>query len=42
MKVAIGCDHGALELKAAIIDHLEKKGIEASMSNEMKCLVRVT
>ena len=28
MKVAIGCDHGALELKAAIIDHLEKKGIE--------------
>ena len=28
MKVAIGCDHGALELKAAIINHLEKKGIE--------------
>ena len=28
MKVAIGCDHGALELKAAVIAHLEKKGIE--------------
>ena len=28
MKVAIACDHGALELKAAIIAHLEKKGIE--------------
>lgn len=28
MKIAIGCDHGALELKHAIISHLEKKGIE--------------
>ncbi len=28
MKIAIGCDHGALELKHAIIAHLEKKGIE--------------
>ena len=28
MKVAIGCDHGALELKAVLIAHLEKKGIE--------------
>ena len=28
MKIAIGCDHGALELKNTIISHLEKKGIE--------------
>ena len=26
MKIAIGCDHGALELKAAVIAHLEKAG----------------
>ena len=28
MKIAIGCDHGALELKNALIVHLEKKGYE--------------
>ena len=28
MKVAIGCDHGALDLKNAVINHLGKKGIE--------------
>ena len=28
MKVAIACDHGALELKNTIIAHLENKGIE--------------
>ena len=28
MKVAIGCDHGALDLKKVVIAHLEKKGIE--------------
>ncbi len=26
MKIAIGCDHGALELKNAVIAHLEKQG----------------
>ena len=26
MKIAIGCDHGALELKNALLVHLEKKG----------------
>lgn len=26
MKIAIGCDHGALELKNALLAHLEKKG----------------
>ncbi len=26
MKIAIGCDHGALSLKNAVIAHLEKKG----------------
>ena len=28
MKVAIGCDHGALDLKNAVIAHLEKRGFE--------------
>ena len=28
MKIAIGCDHGALDLKNAVIAHLEKKGFE--------------
>ena len=28
MKIAIGCDHGALALKNVLISHLEKKGYE--------------
>ena len=28
MKIAIGCDHGALALKNVLIPHLEKKGYE--------------
>ena len=28
MKIAIGCDHGALALKEALIPHLEKMGYE--------------
>ena len=28
MKVAIGCDHGGINLKPALIDYLEKNGIE--------------
>ena len=28
MKIAIGCDHGALDLKNAVIAHLEAKGFE--------------
>ena len=28
MKIAIGCDHGALELKNATVKHLEAKGYE--------------
>lgn len=28
MKIAIGCDHGGIELKAAIIEHLQKHGRE--------------
>ncbi|MCY6485616.1 ribose 5-phosphate isomerase B [Clostridium aestuarii] len=28
MKIAIGSDHGGLNLKKAVITHLEKKGIE--------------
>lgn len=28
MKVAIGCDHGGINLKPLLIEYLEKKGIE--------------
>ena len=28
MKIAIGCDHGALALKNKVVAHLEKKGYE--------------
>ena len=28
MKIAIGCDHGALALKNKVVSHLEKKGHE--------------
>lgn len=28
MKIAMGCDHGGFELKAAISEHLEKRGFE--------------
>ena len=28
VKIAIGCDHGALNLKKVLIDHLETKGFE--------------
>ena len=28
MKIALGCDHGALALKTALIPHLEKRGFE--------------
>jgi len=28
MKIAIACDHGALDTKNAIVKHLEKKGFE--------------
>ena len=28
MKIALGCDHGALALKVALIPHLEKMGYE--------------
>ena len=30
MKIAIGCDHGALDLKNVMVDHLKKKGYEVS------------
>ena len=26
--IAIGCDHGALELKEQLVEHLKKRGIE--------------
>ena len=28
MKIAIGCDHGALALKNTVVEHLTKKGFE--------------
>ena len=30
MKIAIGCDHGALELKNVLVAHLKDKGYEVS------------
>ena len=30
MKIAIGCDHGALDLKNVLVAHLQKKGYEVS------------
>ncbi|KEH97636.1 ribose 5-phosphate isomerase B [Clostridium massiliodielmoense] len=28
MKIAIGCDHGGVDLKKTVIEHLQEKGIE--------------
>ena len=28
MKIAIGCDHGAFDLKNAVVKHLQGKGYE--------------
>ena len=28
MKIAIGCDHGGINLKPVLIDYLEKNGFE--------------
>ena len=30
MKIAIGCDHGALALKNTVVEHLTKKGYEVN------------
>ena len=30
MKIAIGCDHGALALKNALVSHLQEKGYEVA------------
>ena len=30
MKIAIGCDHGALDLKNVMVEHLTKKGYEVA------------
>ena len=30
MKIAIGCDHGALDLKNVLVEHLKNKGHEVS------------
>ena len=30
MKIAIGCDHGALDLKNVMVDHLKNKGYEVA------------
>lgn len=32
--IAIGCDHGALDLKNLVVEHLKKKGIEC---NDVGC-----
>ena len=28
MKISIGCDHGAIDLKTSVVEHLTKKGYE--------------
>lgn len=28
MKISVGCDHGALDLKKAVVEHLQKQGHE--------------
>ncbi len=30
MKIAIGCDHGALDLKNKVVTHLQKRGFEVA------------
>lgn len=30
MKIAVGCDHGALALKNKVVDHLQQKGYEVT------------
>ena len=30
MKISIGCDHGAIELKTSVVEHLRKQGHEVS------------
>ena len=30
MKIAIGCDHGALDLKNVLVEHLKNKGYEVA------------
>ena len=30
MKISIGCDHGAIELKNTVVEHLTKKGYEVA------------
>ena len=30
MKISIGCDHGAIELKNIVVEHLTKKGYEVA------------
>ncbi|MBQ9354882.1 MAG: RpiB/LacA/LacB family sugar-phosphate isomerase, partial [Clostridia bacterium] len=30
MKIAVGCDHGGLEHKNAIVEHLKSRGFEVT------------
>ena len=30
MKISIGCDHGAIDLKNIVVEHLTKKGYEVA------------
>ena len=32
MKVAIGCDHGGINLKPVLVDYLEKKGMNLNLT----------
>ena len=32
MRIAIGCDHAAYEMKQQVMKHLEEKGIDISLN----------
>ena len=34
MKIAIACDHGALDLKNAVVAHLQKRGFEGQIIDD--------
>ena len=36
MKIAVGCDHGGLEHKNAIAEHLKSEGFEVEVANSIK------
>ena len=42
MKIAVGCDHGGLEHKNAIAEHLKSEGLRLKISAYMKISRSIT